>query len=719
MWNNDDELMDQKENSNRLEKLEQEIKEKEIENEEIKQDYLDYRRQFEFVQNNIQTLIKLKSKLVRIIRSTGAYILGRRNIKRLYSRPYKIKNASNRLKSYKYNLYDLGFVEKGLEDLEKLFQTSDDRYLRRAIAWELALWYANRYTKDGAYQALEYLQVASSGEKDKDQLRKLSIIQAECHERLDQRKAGQQIVHAQLRVQKHPDLYLAAANLEDSIDQRVKWMNQALADYQLQSITFLSNEAEITYDDLRTEPLNKTINEGPKVSIILPAFNFEKGIHIAIESILSQTWKNIELLVVDDCSTDDTIEVVKEYMEKDSRIKLFSTPKNSGPYIARNIALKEATGEYVTVNDADDWSHAEKIEVQVNHLIHNPAIIANTSEHARLTEDLKLYRRGTPGTYIFSNMSSLMFRREPVVDKLGFWDSVRFAADGEFKRRLIRVFGKQSIIDLKTGPLSLPRQSVSSLTGSSAFGYSGFFMGVRKEYVESLEYHHNRADSLYYPYPQEKRPFPVPEPMWPDRVEKPTGSRHFDVVIASDFQDSRKIQLLTKKEIEIHKEMKFRTGLVQMSCYNKAGRPKGLNQEIREIIDGNDTQMLVYGENITCNVLIVDQSSILIEKQNYIANIKPSLVQVIIDQPQVINNQTKIYDFRRSVRHLEEYFGKSGKWYPYNSQIREKLLTDHERELRFINLSIEQWTNNDKLDHELYKKRLDEWFIDDHPYTIK
>src|SRR5699024_12652116 len=75
----------------------------------------------------------------------------------------------------------------------------------------------------------------------------------------------------------------------------------------------------------------------------------------------------------------------------------------------------EATGEYVTVNDADDWSHAEKIATQVQYLIDYPTVIANTSEHARLTEEgLKLYRRGTPGKYIFPNMSSLMFRRKPV-----------------------------------------------------------------------------------------------------------------------------------------------------------------------------------------------------------------------------------------------------------------------------------------------------------------
>src|SRR5699024_3505638 len=176
-------------------------------------------------------------------------------------------------------------------------------------------------------------------------------------------------------------------------------------------------------------------------------------------------------------------------------------------------------------------------EIQANHLLENSQVIANTSAHARLTESLTFYRRGMPGRYIFPNMSSIMFRREPVMEKLGYWDSVRFAADGEFKRRLIREFGKQSFIDLQSGPLSLPRQAVSSLTSSSAFGYNGFFMGARKEFVASFTHYYETASGLSYPFPMEERPYPVPEPMWPIREQKVNGMREFDLVIATDFRE--------------------------------------------------------------------------------------------------------------------------------------------------------------------------------------
>lgn len=589
------------------------------------------------------------------------------------------------VKRIKYHLYDLGFTKRALLELKDLHLSSTDPYLKRLTAWELALWYANEYSHDGARCALEYLQVASADERDKDQLRKLAILEAECYDILQEREAGQQIIHKLLTEQKHPDLYLAAANLEETIAQRVKWINQALDHYHLQSITFSPNEKGITYEDLKTVPLDKTVTEGPKVSIILPAFNFEAGIHIAIESILSQTWQNIELLVVDDCSTDDTVKVVQTYMEKDPRIKLFSTPKNSGPYIARNIALKEATGEYVTVNDADDWSHAEKIEIQVNHLIKDEHMVANTSEHARLTDDLQLYRRGTPGIYIFSNMSSLMFQRELVMDKLGFWDSVRFAADGEFKRRLINVFGKQRIVDLKTGPLSLPRQSVSSLTGSSAFGYNGFFKGVRKEYVESLEYHHKRADSLYYPYPKLTRPFPVPEPMWPNREDKPNGSRHFDVFIAADFRTMDDGESIVS-DIKALKKNNKRVGLIQINCY-ELPIENGITESVRELIDGEQIQMLVYGEKAEADVLFVINHLVLEDWQMYIPDLDAKDVHVLVSQlPQQEDEYIKYV-----CKHMKEYFGRIGIWHAAGLEIQKHLIHNLETNDNEINLASDIW----------------------------
>ncbi|GAB3789593.1 glycosyltransferase family 2 protein [Virgibacillus kimchii] len=564
------------------------------------------------------------------------------------------------LKQIKHHLYSLGFTEKGLEDLKSFHVNIKDKHLKRLAAWELVLWYANMYTADGAKQALTYIHAASEGEQDADQLRRIAILKAECHERLNQVEEGKQVIQEMLETQPHPDLYFGLANLESSITDRVNWMNKAMKMFNLQPITFTDMEQPV-YDDIKNEPLDRKIEDGPKVSVIFPAYNAESGIGTAIESILAQTWQNLELLVVDDCSPDNTAAVISSYAKKDKRVKLLSTPMNSGPYVARNIALEQATGEFVTINDADDWSHVEKIEIQVKHLKNNKSVMANTSAHARLTEDLQLYRRGTPGKYIFPNMSSIMFRRKPVMEKIGFWDSVRFAADGEFKRRLIKVFGKSSYVDLETGPLSLPRQSVASLTSSSAFGYKGFFMGVRKEYVESLEFFHSQADSLYYPYPQNKRPFPVPEPMWPKREEKLTGYREFDVIIASDFRLPQTNET-AQKEIAKQLHAGKRIGLVQMYRYNLRINSE-IQPEIRQLLDGQDVQMVVYGEKLTTAQLIVMNPLVLEHRQKYIPEIKAERIAVILTE----TPDEKIDQLQNQ---LQAYFGKNGLWYPMDETIR-------------------------------------------------
>ncbi len=571
------------------------------------------------------------------------------------------------LKQIKHHLYSLGFTEKALEDLKSFHANMKDKHLKRLAAWELVLWFANIYTEDGAKQALAYIPAASDGEQDPDQLRRIAIIKAECHERLNQMEEGKQVLQEILKTQTHPDLYLGLANLETSISDRVEWMNKAMQMYDLQPITFTA-EDQPNYDDIANEPLNRKIADGPKVSVIFPAYNAESGIGTAIESILAQTWQNLELLVVDDCSPDNTAAVIRNYAKQDSRVKLLSTPVNSGPYVARNIALKQATGEFITINDADDWSHAEKIEIQVKHLMDNKNIIANTSEHARLTEELKLYRRGTPGKYIFPNMSSIMFRRKPVMEKVGFWDSVRFAADGEFKRRLIKVFGKAAYVDMETGPLSLPRQAVASLTSSSAFGYSGFFMGVRKEYVESLEYFHKQADSLYYPYPQETRPFPVPEPMWPEREEKLTGYREFDVIIASDFR-LKETNKTAIKEIEKQLQAGKRVGLTQMYHYNLSIN-HDIQPEIRQMLDGKSVQMIVYGEKVTAAGIIVMNPLVLADRQKYIPEIKADSIAVIL-------TETPDENMEQMQDQLQAYFGKRGRWYPIDETARESFENKH------------------------------------------
>jgi glycosyltransferase involved in cell wall biosynthesis len=123
------------------------------------------------------------------------------------------------------------------------------------------------------------------------------------------------------------------------------------------------------------------------VSIITPNYNCENYIAEAIESVLAQTYTNWEMLVVDDCSTDDSVAIVSEYAQNDIRIKLFKTEQQSGsPVLPKNIGIQNARGRYIAFLDSDDVWLPEKVERQIKLFESEDAAIV-FSYFEKITED--------------------------------------------------------------------------------------------------------------------------------------------------------------------------------------------------------------------------------------------------------------------------------------------------------------------------------------------
>lgn len=120
----------------------------------------------------------------------------------------------------------------------------------------------------------------------------------------------------------------------------------------------------------------------PIISIITPAYNAEKTINETIQSVLNQTYNNWELLIIDDCSTDKTKEIIHNYTSVDKRIKYFKTDKPSGgPSIPRNIGIKNSNGRYIAFLDSDDIWLPNKLEEQLNFLLsHNYKFVYSNYE---------------------------------------------------------------------------------------------------------------------------------------------------------------------------------------------------------------------------------------------------------------------------------------------------------------------------------------------------
>ena len=110
--------------------------------------------------------------------------------------------------------------------------------------------------------------------------------------------------------------------------------------------------------------------EGALVSIVVPVFNSEKFIIETIQSVKKQTYQNWELLLVNDCSTDKSEQIIRKY-EEDKRIRLINLKANSGAAIARNTGINNAKGKYIAFLDADDLWNKEKLEKQIKFMEEN------------------------------------------------------------------------------------------------------------------------------------------------------------------------------------------------------------------------------------------------------------------------------------------------------------------------------------------------------------
>ncbi|MEE3705473.1 glycosyltransferase [Campylobacter sp. CX2-8023-23] len=103
-----------------------------------------------------------------------------------------------------------------------------------------------------------------------------------------------------------------------------------------------------------------------KISIIIPVYNVEKYIRECLESCINQTLKDIEIIIVDDCGSDKSMDIAKEYAKKDGRVKIIKNRQNQGPFVSRNNAVLAANGEYLVFLDSDDFLDLKACEIAYN-----------------------------------------------------------------------------------------------------------------------------------------------------------------------------------------------------------------------------------------------------------------------------------------------------------------------------------------------------------------
>jgi len=214
--------------------------------------------------------------------------------------------------------------------------------------------------------------------------------------------------------------------------------------------------------------MNSNNKNSPKVSIIMPVFNEEDTLKKTIKSVLRQSYKNFEFIIFDDCSRDNTYNILKKFKKKDSRIKIYKNKKNIGITKTLNKALKITKGRFIARIDGNDWWKSSKLRKQVIFLKKNPEyIIVGTNsiscnsytkekikcfEPERDSQIRKYLLKGPPFVH-----SSIVFRKP----KLKYNNNYETSQDYDLYFKLLKKGRGYNLQDFLTYRITHKKNSIS------------------------------------------------------------------------------------------------------------------------------------------------------------------------------------------------------------------------------------------------------------------
>ncbi|MBI4921059.1 MAG: glycosyltransferase family 2 protein [Devosia nanyangense] len=557
-------------------------------------------------------------------------------LKKLYAAiPNADPRAVETIRLHRLRMLSCGYSERGRRQLVDWAGESTDIALRRRALWELANWHRSRNTQEDRELSLDYFGKLLDIENRASRIVQARIRRSQLRSALGEPAAAHAELDALAAVRDHEDVVLARADISHEVETRLGALNATFRKLELSEITLLPDDGGTAFDRLTSVSAAPGADDGepplPLISVIVPAYNAETTIGTAIRSLQMQTHRNIEILVVDDCSSDGTVAVLRRLREEDPRIHIFEQTRNSGAYSARNRALVEARGEFVTCHDSDDWSHPSKLEIQARRLLAaGEGAIANCSRLIFVGEDLAPRARGSGG-FFRENFSSLLFRREPVLEKVGGWDTARFAADSEFQQRISIAFGWNAVRSVPL-PLSLVRYAETSLTASNAFGYHGYHMGARLFYVGQYQRFHQSGAPKRLSPSDPKRAFYIPEPMRPARTTPKGARRDFDVVCVFDFRLGGADERRGLETIESLRRSGSRVAIFHLPLYEPDPLTPMRPSVLRMLEDGA-VEMLVTGERVACRKLLVLSPRMLVDRNDHFLDVEAENTEIVDDGP--------------------------------------------------------------------------------------
>lgn len=189
---------------------------------------------------------------------------------------------------------------------------------------------------------------------------------------------------------------------------------------------------------MKSKTPSMNTNKNPKILVIIPIYNRGRFLKNAIESVLNQTYNNLHLVMIDDASTDGSIEIAEKYAHLDN-VTLFKNSQNMGCYYSRNTGLYEFSDkdwDFFTIHDADDYSAPHRLETILKPFS-NSDLLGMKTTYIRVNElgEPQKDRENPNKDDIYASEGIAIFRRS-VFDILGYYDDTRFSGDTDYWWRL-------------------------------------------------------------------------------------------------------------------------------------------------------------------------------------------------------------------------------------------------------------------------------------------
>lgn len=320
-------------------------------------------------------------------------------------------------------------------------------------------------------------------------------------------------------------------------EARSEALRQGFTAAGLAAVATAADTALAPFDGLTGGPAPAVVPErGETVTVVVPVHNAGATLGTALRSLLAQTWRDLDIVVVDDASTDATADLAEDWAARDGRIRVLRHASNRGAYASRNSGLAAAVGTVVTVHDGDDWSHPQKIGVQMSEFAARPGAVALGCHWLRTTPGFGI---GTdrPTETLFARWYAAALIRRSLFDATGPWDAVRIDADLEFLERLAGWYGRERIHWCRSGvPLGFGRVAPTSLTQARETHRRTGYQGLRFYYRQAAR-HWRRLHPAPEPEAHKTKYRWLPEEMFTSGVPV----RSADLHLVGDCTDPRVI----------------------------------------------------------------------------------------------------------------------------------------------------------------------------------